>query len=161
VCLTAVAAADRRLDFDVSGETLAATTLGALAPGAAVNLERAVRPDTRLGGHLVSGHVDGVGEVLAVHADARSVRMRFALPAALRAYVARKGSICVDGVSLTVNTLHEDGFDVNLVPHTLAMTTLSALVAGMRVNLEVDLLARYLEQLVLHSDAVAGRLRDP
>lgn len=165
VCLTVIAAGDAPRDtgpcaaFDVSLETLAQTTLGDLAAGSEVNLERALRADSPLGGHLVSGHVDGVGEVLEITAAARSTVMRVSLPQPLRAYVARKGSICIEGVSLTVNNVFTDGFDVNLVPHTLQSTTLGNLVAASRVNLEVDMIARYVESLVLHNDAVARRLR--
>ena len=145
--------------FDVSLETLDATTLGELAPGSEVNLERALTLDSRLGGHLVSGHVDGVGEVLRVDTSARSTVVRVAVPLDLRGYVTRKGSICVEGVSLTVNTVYDDGFDVNLVPHTLQITTLGNLREAVRVNLEVDMIARYVERLVLHNDDVAKRLR--
>jgi len=147
VCLTVVAGDGDGLAFDVSNETLALTTLGSLAVGATVNLERAMRPTDRLGGHLVSGHVDGVGSVLTILADARSQRWRFAAPRALLRYVAVKGSICVDGVSLTVNVVDGEGFEVNLIPHTLAHTAFGATRAGDRVNLEVDLLARYVERL--------------
>lgn len=145
--------------FDVSLETLAATTLGELAPGSEVNLERSLSVNSRLGGHLVSGHVDGVGEVLSIEEAARSTVVRMSVPEPLRGYVARKGSICVEGVSLTVNNVYADGFDVNLVPHTLEITTLRNLRKGRRVNLEVDMIARYVESLVLHNDEVANRLR--
>ncbi|MDH3715901.1 MAG: riboflavin synthase [Gammaproteobacteria bacterium] len=145
--------------FDVSVETLSATTLGDLVPGSEVNLERALTPDSRLGGHLVSGHVDGIGEVASVESAARSTVVRFTVPQSLLGYIARKGSICVEGVSLTVNNVYDDGFDVNLVPHTLQITTLHNLRAATRVNLEVDLIARYVERLVLHNDEVAQRLR--
>jgi riboflavin synthase len=145
--------------FDVSVETLSATTLGDLVPGSEVNLERALTPDSRLGGHLVSGHVDGVGEVAGVESAARSTVVRFTVPQELSGYIARKGSICVEGVSLTVNNVYDDGFDVNLVPHTLQITTLHNLRESVRVNLEVDLIARYVERLVLHNDEVARRLR--
>jgi len=132
----------------VSTETLACTTLGALLPGAGVNLEPALTPATPLGGHLVSGHVDGVGELLARSDDARSVRMLFRVPAALSRYLARKGSVCVDGVSLTVNDVNGAEFSVNLVPHTLEKTTLHTFTPGRAVNIEVDLVARYLERLL-------------
>ncbi|MBS0575309.1 MAG: riboflavin synthase [Proteobacteria bacterium] len=147
VCLTVVDGDDDGLAFDVSNETLSLTTLGALAVDAAVNLERAMLPTDRLGGHLVSGHVDGVGSVLSIVDDARSQRWRFAAPRALLRYVAVKGSICVDGVSLTVNAVDGEGFEVNLIPHTLAHTAFGAMRAGDRVNLEVDLVARYVERL--------------
>jgi len=148
VCLTVVAFDAHHFEADASTETLALTTLGALREGAALNLERAMRPSDRLGGHLVSGHVDGVGRVLDVHDDARAQRWRFAMPAALAKYVAHKGSICVDGVSLTVNAVDEEAFEVALVPHTVAHTAFAATAVGDAVNLEVDLVARYLERLL-------------
>ncbi|MBS0457364.1 MAG: riboflavin synthase [Proteobacteria bacterium] len=148
VCLTVVSFDARKLAFDVSNETLALTTLGALPIGAAVNLERALRPSDRLGGHFVSGHVDGLGHVLSIIDDARSQRWRFAAPHALLRYIASKGSICVDGVSLTVNAVDAEGFEVNLIPHTLAHTAFASTRVGDAVNLEVDLLARYVERLL-------------
>jgi riboflavin synthase len=148
VCLTVVAFAAQSFDVDVSNETLARTTLGTLAVGAAVNLERALLATDRLGGHLVSGHVDGVGSVSSVIDDARSQRWRFAAPAPVLRYVAAKGSICVDGVSLTVNTVDDGGFEVNLIPHTLAHTAFGETTVGAAVNLEVDLVARYVERLL-------------
>lgn len=156
VCLTAVALSPAGFAADVSGETLARTTLGALHTGDAVNLEKALLPTTRLGGHLVSGHVDGVGKVHDRQQDARSVRFRIAAPRELAKYIAAKGSICVDGVSLTVNAVHGAEFEVNLVPHTLAATTLGELAPGRAVNLEVDLLARYLERLLQGEQATDG-----
>ncbi|QFY43338.1 riboflavin synthase [Candidatus Methylospira mobilis] len=153
VCLTAVALGAQYFAADVSRETLSCTTLGEWKPGQAVNLELALTPSTRLGGHIVSGHVDGVGEVLTRSSDARSVRFVLAAPASLARYLAAKGSICVDGVSLTVNGVNGNRFELNIVPHTLAETTLAALLPGQRVNLEVDLLARYLERLVLGEQA--------
>ncbi|MEK6550376.1 MAG: riboflavin synthase [Pseudomonadota bacterium] len=147
VCLTAIEFAGQSFTADVSAETLSCTTLGKHKIGAAVNLEPALLPTTRLGGHLVSGHVDGVGRLLESRPDGRSQRLRFELPAALAKYVAAKGSICVDGISLTVNAVEANRFDVNIVPHTLASTTLAALRPGDEVNIEVDLLARYLERL--------------
>lgn len=148
VCLTATDRIGEGFHADVSAETLARTTLGDLAEGDRVNLERALTPATPLGGHLVSGHVDGIGSLLDRRDDARSVRLTFAVPADLERYIAVKGSICVDGVSLTVNGIGDCRFDVNIVPHTLAVTTLGDLVAGRTVNLEVDLIARYLERLL-------------
>ncbi|HET9485569.1 MAG TPA: riboflavin synthase [Xanthomonadales bacterium] len=147
VCLTVVGRGGALLEFDVSNETLACTTLGQRRPGDAVNLEKALRLADRLGGHLVSGHVDGVARVLAIEPDARAQRWRFALPASLARYVAAKGSICIDGVSLTVNAVDDAGFDVALIPHTIAATTFRDRRAGDDVNLEVDLVARYLERL--------------
>jgi riboflavin synthase len=148
VCLTVVAFGGAYFDADASNETLALTTLGQLATGAPVNLERALLPTTRLGGHLVAGHVDGLGRVLAIADDGRSQRWRFAAPPALLRYVAAKGSICVDGVSLTVNAVDAEGFEVNLVPHTIAHTAFAATRVGAPVNLEVDLIARYAERLL-------------
>ena len=148
VCLTVVAFDAAGFEADASNETLALTTLGALAPGARLNLERALLPSTRLGGHLVAGHVDGLGRVAAIVDDGRSQRWRFEAPAALLRYVAVKGSICVDGVSLTVNAVDDGGFEVNLVPQTLEHTAFAATPAGAPVNLEVDLIARYAERLL-------------
>lgn len=148
VCLTVIAFDAAGFQADASTETLALTTLGALPLGAALNLERAMRPTDRLGGHLVSGHVDGIGRVLAVQQDARAQRWRFAAPAALLKYIARKGSICVDGVSLTVNHVDADGFEVALIPHTVAQTRFAQTGVGDAVNLEIDLVARYVERLL-------------
>jgi riboflavin synthase len=152
VCLTATQHTASSFAADVSRETLALTTLGGLAAGAKVNLEKALLAGQALGGHYVTGHVDGVGQVVSRHDDARSVRMEFVVPPELARYVARKGSICIDGVSLTVNGAAGDRFDVNLVPHTLEVTTLGGLQAGSRVNLEVDIIARYVERM-MHPDA--------
>lgn len=148
VCLTVIAFDAEGFEADASTETLALTTLGVLPPGRAVNLERAMLPIDRLGGHLVSGHVDGVGAVASVLDDARAQRWRFTTPAAVLRYVATKGSICVDGVSLTVNAVDNAGFEVALVPHTIAHTAFCATVIGDPVNLEVDLVARYVERLL-------------
>lgn len=156
VCLTAVQLPGDGFWADVSGETLAHTVLGDLKLGARVNLEKALTPTTRLGGHLVSGHVDGVGEVVERRSDARSERFRIRAPAELARYIAHKGSICVDGVSLTVNAVEGAVFDLNIVPHTLAETTLDEYRPGRRVNLEVDLIARYLERLLLGDAAAEG-----
>jgi riboflavin synthase len=152
VCLTVVAFDTTRFEADASNETLALTTLGALPVGHALNLERAMRPDDRLGGHLVSGHVDGVGQVLQVFDDARAQRWTFAAPKPLLRYIAQKGSICVDGVSLTVNAVDDAGFEVALVPHTVAQTAFSRTTVGDAVNLEVDLVARYVERLLTTRD---------
>lgn len=148
-CLTAIECLAAGFVADVSGETLTRTTLGGLRAGDPVNLEKALTLSSRLGGHLVSGHVDGVGEVLTREAEARSVRFRLRAPAELAKYIAEKGSICVDGVSLTVNAVQGAEFGLNIVPHTLTATTLDAFRPGQRVNLEVDLIARYLERLLL------------
>ncbi len=150
-CLTVISLEPGIFEADVSRETLAMTTLADWRPGTRVNLEPALRVGQALGGHYVTGHVDGVGEVLTRHDDARSVRMEFAVPEALARYIARKGSVTVDGVSLTVNGVQGSRFDVNLVPHTLQVTILGDYQAGHRVNLEVDIIARYVERLT--SDA--------
>jgi riboflavin synthase len=147
VCLTAVALDGATFAADVSIETLSCTTLRMLQSGQCVNLEKSLRLADRLGGHLVSGHVDGIGHVLAVHDDARSQRWSFELPTALARYVAAKGSICIDGVSLTVNEVDGNRCGVNLIPHTLAATTFRDRRVGDTVNIEVDLIARYVERL--------------
>ena len=152
VCLTVVELDQHSFAADVSNETRALTTLGRLEPGAAVNLERAVLPTDRLGGHLVSGHVDGIGRVERTWDDGRSQRWRFTAPRPLLRYIATKGSVAVDGVSLTVNDVDDSGFEVNLVPHTVAHTAFSETPAGAFVNLEVDLVARYLERLAETKD---------
>jgi riboflavin synthase len=144
-CLTVAAIAGRRLSFDVSRETLECT-VGLERPGN-VNLEKSLRLGDKLGGHLVTGHVDGIGEVLAIEPAGESMLLRLRAPQGLARYVARKGSICVDGVSLTVNRVAGDTFDINLIPHTLEVTTLSRLAPGARVNLEIDLIARYVESV--------------
>jgi riboflavin synthase len=147
-CLTVVQFDAGSFAVDASNETLALTTLGRLAIGAPVNLERAMLPTDRLGGHLVSGHVDGLGVAAKRWDDARAERWRFEAPMALLRYVAHKGSVCVDGVSLTVNAVDDSGFEVALIPHTVAHTAFRALREGDAVNLEVDLLARYVERLL-------------
>jgi riboflavin synthase len=147
-CLTATAVQGRTFAADISRETLALTTLGELAAGDAVNLEPALRAGDALGGHLVSGHVDGVAQVSAVDDDARSRRVSIGVPPALARYLAPKGSVAVDGVSLTINTVESASFDVNIIPHTQEVTTLGRLAVGVRVNLEVDQVARYLARLL-------------
>lgn len=145
VCLTAVTLTQATFEADVSAETLAVTTLGEVD---AVNLEPALRAGDALGGHFVSGHVDGIGEVVELTEEGRSLRVTIAAPAALSRYIARKGSITVDGVSLTVNEIAGARLGVNLIPHTRAVTTLGRLVKGARVNLEIDPIARYVERLL-------------
>ena len=147
-CLTAAEVQARAFAADVSRETLALTTLGDLQPGAPVNLEPALRAGEPLGGHLVSGHVDGVGQVLAVSGDARSQRLVIGVPPPLARFLAPKGSVAVDGVSLTVNAVEEATFGVNIIPHTQTATTLGRLTPGSRVNIEVDQVARYLARLL-------------
>ncbi|WP_305908215.1 riboflavin synthase [Methylomarinum sp. Ch1-1] len=148
VCLTAVELGGHYFCADVSNETLSRTTLQAATTGTAVNLELALTPSTRLGGHIVSGHVDGIGKVIDKQNDGRSVRFRFQSPSGLAKYIAEKGSICIDGISLTVNEVDGVVFSVNIVPHTLQETTLGGADVGAEVNLEVDLLARYMERLL-------------
>ena len=147
-CLTATQFDASSFRADVSRETLTLTTLGECTVGAPVNIEKALLAGQALGGHYDTGHVDGIGRLASRHDDARSVRMEFQVPAELARYVARKGSICIDGVSLTVNGAQGDRFDVNLVPHTLQVTTLGRLQPGDRVNLEVDIIARYVERMM-------------
>ena len=148
VCLTAVRLLDSGFDTDVSVETLDVTTLKQLAVGDAVNLEPALRVGDALGGHLVSGHVDGIGKVIARGDDARSIRMTFEVPDELSRYIAKKGSICVDGVSLTINEVSGNTFGLNIIPHTAEATTMGAYKVGTAVNIEVDLLARYIERML-------------
>jgi len=147
-CLTAVEISGRSFAADVSRETLSLTTLGDLIAGSPVNLEPSLRAGDPLGGHLVSGHVDGVAQIAAISGDARSTRIEVSVPAALARYVARKGSVAIDGVSLTVNEVQGATFGISLIPHTQAVTTLGALRVGARVNLEVDPIARYVERLL-------------
>jgi riboflavin synthase len=154
VCLTVVELTGSGFQADVSGETLARTVIGNLTVNDAVNLEKALTLATRLGGHLVSGHVDGIGTVLARREDSRSIRFTLRAPDELARYIATKGSICVDGISLTVNAVRGTDFELNIVPHTLQETTMKDYRTGRRVNLEVDLIARYLERL-LQGDATA------
>jgi riboflavin synthase len=148
VCLTVAALDARSFAVDVSRETLAQTTVGSWSRGQRVNLEPALRAGDALGGHFVAGHVDGVAEVVQRDTDARSLRLLLRVPAALRRFLARKGSVTVDGVSLTINAMVDDTLAINLVPHTLAVTTLGELQVGDRANLEIDLMARYAERLL-------------
>jgi len=148
VCLTAIEIEARSFAADVSAETLSATTLGNLSVMSPVNLERSLTLADSLGGHLVSGHVDGVGRVVSLEPDARSTRIGFDIEPALLRYVARKGSVTVDGTSLTVNDVSASGFFVNIVPHTLERTIMGQYEVGSRVNIEVDLVARYIERLI-------------
>ncbi|MEJ2361862.1 MAG: riboflavin synthase [Gammaproteobacteria bacterium] len=153
VCLTAVELPGDGFWADVSQESLEKTTLARLQVKQRVNLEKALTPSTRLGGHLVSGHVDGIGEVIARKPAARSVQFSIRAPDTLARYIAHKGSICVDGTSLTVNAVSGAVFELNIVPHTLQETIMEAYQPGTRVNLEVDLIARYLERLLLGDQA--------
>lgn len=148
VCLTVTSLTPHSFTADVSHETLSLTTLGELEAGSPVNLEPALRAGDRLGGHMVSGHVDGIAHVTATGRDGDCLRVQVAVPAGLERYVARKGSVTLDGVSLTVNDVEGATFGVNLIPHTQAVTTLGKLQPGARLNLEVDQMARYVERLV-------------
>jgi riboflavin synthase len=148
VCLTAIALEPRSFCADVSNETLSLTSLGQLKPGDPVNLEKALRLADRLGGHLVSGHVDGLGKVVSITPDGRSQRWTFEVPAAISRYIAAKGSVCIDGTSLTVNEAAGHRFGVNLIPHTVEHTAFHARHVGDVVNIEVDVVARYIERLL-------------
>lgn len=158
VCLTALDIDQNGFSADVSRETLDVTAFSAWKQGSRVNLEPSLAIGDRLGGHLVTGHTDAVGALATRHEDARSVRMAFSVPTALRRYIAKKGSICIDGTSLTVNEVNDAGFEVNIIPHTAEQTTLSSLQPGDKVNIEVDLLARYAERLLNRDEAVDGRV---
>jgi riboflavin synthase len=147
-CLTAVELGGDWLAVDTSAETLSKTTLGRAIPGSRINLERSLRLGDELGGHLVAGHVDGVAEVLAATPENASVRWRFRLPPGLARFVAPKGSIAIDGVSLTINEVGTDSFGVNIIPHTAAITTFATLQPGDLVNLEIDTLARYVARML-------------
>ncbi len=160
VCLTAVDVRADRFSVDVGAETLRRTALGGLAPGIYVNLERPVRADQRLGGHVVQGHVDGVGTIVSTRAEGESVWIEITVPPALRKYLVEKGSVAVDGVSLTVAALRRRGFAVSLIPHTLAVTTLSRKRPRDKVNIEIDILAKYVERLMTGWSKVAGRHGD-
>ncbi|MCW8922722.1 MAG: riboflavin synthase [Gammaproteobacteria bacterium] len=151
VCLTAVEFDAHSFVADVSNESISLTSLKLLKAGSPVNLEKALLPTTRLGGHLVSGHVDGLGKVVNIADDGRSIRYTIQVPAELKRYIAVKGSICIDGTSLTVNAVNNDCFDINIVPHTQERTIIQNYKAGTEVNLEVDLVARYLESLLLNT----------
>jgi riboflavin synthase len=153
VCLTAVTLEARGFSADVSNETLSLTTLGKLKAGDPVNLEKALRLADRLGGHLVSGHVDGLGKVASITPDGRSQRWSFDVPTTLARYIAAKGSVCIDGTSLTVNEVAGQRFGVNLIPHTVEHTAFHARRVGDAVNIEVDVIARYVEQLLRAGEA--------
>lgn len=152
VCLTVTILSNDSFWADMSIETLSHTTLGEFQNGNSVNLEKTLTPTSRLGGHIVSGHVDGVGIVTQCYADGRSMRVHIRVPKEIAHYIAKKGSIAVDGISLTVNTVQDTEFTLNIVPHTLTMTTLHAVKTGLRVNVEVDVIARYLERLLNKKD---------
>lgn len=153
VCLTAVTLTGRGFAADVSNETLSLTSLGQLTVGDPVNLEKALRLADRLGGHLVSGHVDGLSTVVSIRPDARSQRWVFDVPPALSRYIAGKGSVCIDGTSLTVNEVNGRRFGVNLIPHTIDHTAFHARRVGDAVNIEVDVIARYVERLLASGES--------
>jgi riboflavin synthase len=150
VCLTAIEHDQSSFIADVSNETISLTTLQHLKTGSPVNLEKALLPTTRLGGHLVSGHVDGVGTVVAMSEDARSITLLIEAPEELKKYIAVKGSVCIDGTSLTVNSVDNKCFSLNIVPHTQERTVIQYYKKDQKVNIEVDLIARYLERLLLN-----------
>ena len=153
VCLTVTKLHPAGFDADVSNETMELTTFRELKRGSAVNLEKALTPSSRLGGHIVSGHVDGVGELLSLQQDGKSIRMDYRVPPQLAKYIAHKGSICIDGTSLTVNSVCGADFSINIIPHTQEQTIIHSYTVGTRVNLEVDLISRYLERLLLGDEA--------
>jgi len=153
VCLTVVEMSDANFAADVSGETLRLTSIGQLAQGSRVNLEKAMRSGDRFGGHMVSGHVDGLAEVVSRRSDARSEHFRIRAPAELARYIAHKGSVTIDGTSLTVNAVEGCEFDLNIIPHTLENTIIGGYQPGVKVNIEVDIIARYLERLLLGDKA--------
>lgn len=148
VCLTVVTLAGNSFTVDISNETVSLTSFATLKTGARVNLEKAMQPSSRFGGHIVSGHVDGLAELVSRKADGRSERLDFRVPAQLKKYIAAKGSVCLEGISLTVNAVTGDHFGVNIIPHTAQVTTFGELKPGDRVNLEVDIISRYLERMV-------------
>ena len=152
VCLTVIEFESASFSADVSNETISLTSLKGLKTGSAVNLEKAMLPTTRMGGHLVSGHVDGLGTVVSKTGDARSIRLEIEVPSELKKYIAVKGSICIDGTSLTVNSVDNCVVGLNIVPHTQERTVIQHYTKGTKVNLEVDLVARYLETLLLNMD---------
>ncbi len=152
-CLTVVDFDKSSFSVDVSSETLKLTTIGQLASGSAVNLEKALLVSARLGGHIVTGHVDGVGEVVQKEQLSEYVRFVIEAPSSLSKYIAKKGSICVDGISLTVNEVDENRFELMIIPHTLSVTTLGQTLVGTQVNLEIDVVARYCERLLDTGDS--------
>jgi len=152
VCLTAVTVAENSFTVDISNETVSLTSFATLKAGDQVNLEKAMQPASRFGGHIVSGHVDGLAELVSRMADGRSERLEFAVPEHLSKYIAAKGSVCLEGISLTVNSVSGNTFGINIIPHTAEKTTIGSLQPGQQVNLEVDIIARYLERLMSGGD---------
>lgn len=157
ICLTVVEYSATHVVMDASAETLSKTTMGGFSVGRKVNLEKALTPTTRLGGHLVSGHVDGVGEIESRETVGESLRFKVRVPDVLAKYIAVKGSVCIDGISLTVNQVEGAVFDINIIPHTAEVTTIGGYQAGRKVNIEVDLVARYLERLLLGDKAAEAK----
>lgn len=157
ICLTVVSFGGGVFTADVSPETLDRTSLGGLAPGARVNLERALRLSDRLGGHLVSGHVDALASITERRRDANAVRFTFALPEAVNRYLVEKGSVAIDGISLTINAVADQTFSVAVIPHTLEMTTLKEKSVGARVNIEVDIIGKYVERLMGTREPDSGK----
>ena len=150
VCLTVIQLDNNSFSAEVSQETLNCSTFSQLEKGQSINLEKSLRLDQGINGHLVSGHVDGVGEVVSFYKEGESTRLKIKVKNDLSKYIAKKGSICINGVSLTVNSVEADIFDVNIVPHTLSVTTLGELIENSRVNIEIDIIARHVEQLISH-----------
>jgi len=150
VCLTVIQLDNNSFSAEVSQETLNCSTFSQLEKGQSINLEKSLRLDQGIDGHLVSGHVDGVGEVVSLHKEGECTRLKIKVKNDLSKYIAKKGSICIDGVSLTVNSVEADIFDVNIVPHTLSVTTLGELIENSSVNIEIDIIARHVEQLISH-----------
>ena len=159
-CMTVVAFDKKSFSADVSRESLAMTTLGGLKTGSPVNLERAMRLTDRLGGHLVSGHVDGVGQITKRLTEGRSIKFTIRVPDELVKYIAHKGSVCIDGVSLTVNEVKDNEFSLQIIPHTLQVTIFSEYSVGNDVNIEVDIIARYLERLLMSDEKSSGVTMD-
>ena len=153
VCLTVTQLDNNSFSADVSQETLNCSTFSQFEKGQSINLEKSLRLDQGIDGHFVSGHVDGVGEVISLHNEGECTRLKIKVNNDLLKYIAKKGSICINGVSLTVNTVEADIFDVNIVPHTLSSTTLGELIENSRVNIEIDIIARHIEQLISHNSS--------
>ena len=161
VCLTITQLDKNSFSADVSQETLNCTTFSQLRKGQNINLEKSLRLDQGIDGHLVSGHVDGVGEVVSLQKEGESTRLKIKVKNDLSKYIAKKGSICINGVSLTVNSVEADIFDVNIVPHTLSVTTLGELIENSRVNIEIDIIARHIEHLISHKSTTGIDITTP
>ena len=161
VCLTITQLDKNSFSANVSQETLNCTTFSQLRKGQNINLEKSLRLDQGIDGHLVSGHVDGVGEVVSLQKEGESTRLKIKVKNDLSKYIAKKGSICINGVSLTVNSVEADIFDVNIVPHTLSVTTLGELIENSRVNIEIDIIARHIEHLISHKSTTGIDITTP